>query len=550
MTDEIYRWDLIETRFSKFAAAVDGEGHVVRFWLHATQERGFRPRGVQDDAAIRPVREQVEEYCAGTRRVFDLVCKAQEGSDFERAVWAAMAEIPFGETVSYGAIAKSSQDIHFDMGEMVAWSREVTFGTPKHPPLPAWLVRAWFSVFPLDDWAYYVFAILLATAALWIAWKVSAPYLGAEKRVIGLALLTLVPFYNFHALKFNANTVLVPLWALTTWWFLRSFETRSPIWAALAGLAAACAMLGKYWSIFLLAGLAVAALADPRRGGYFRSAAPWITIAVGGLAIAPHLAWIVANDFAPFAYAVAAHPATRESAIMSAVGFVLGVAGYIAAPVALALAAARPGLRTFVDMVWPAEPARRLVLIAFAAPLLLPALAAVVAKVEIVSLWQMGAMTLLPVVLLASPLVTLSRADAVRLLALALAFPVLMTIAAPWIAIVIHREGVPNYATHYRLLARAVDRIWRETTDQPLRFVGSFTNVVNGMSFYLPSRPATLEINEPAVTPWADPERRARRAPAGLPGALTCMENLVRAGMTRHAVLPRRLRVADRRCAT
>ena len=49
----------------------------------------------------------------------------------------------------YGAIAKSSQDIHFDMGEMIAWSREVTFGTPKHPPLPAWLVRAWFSVFPL-----------------------------------------------------------------------------------------------------------------------------------------------------------------------------------------------------------------------------------------------------------------------------------------------------------------------------------------------------------------------------------------------------------------
>ncbi len=49
----------------------------------------------------------------------------------------------------YGAIAKSSQDIHFDMGEMIAWSREVTLGTPKHPPLPAWLVRAWFSVFPL-----------------------------------------------------------------------------------------------------------------------------------------------------------------------------------------------------------------------------------------------------------------------------------------------------------------------------------------------------------------------------------------------------------------
>src|SRR5215813_8261425 len=38
----------------------------------------------------------------------------------------------------YAVVAKASQDFHFDMGEMVAWSREVTFGTPKHPPLPTW----------------------------------------------------------------------------------------------------------------------------------------------------------------------------------------------------------------------------------------------------------------------------------------------------------------------------------------------------------------------------------------------------------------------------
>jgi hypothetical protein len=34
----------------------------------------------------------------------------------------------------YAAIAKSSQDIHPDMGEIVAWSREAGIGTPKHPP--------------------------------------------------------------------------------------------------------------------------------------------------------------------------------------------------------------------------------------------------------------------------------------------------------------------------------------------------------------------------------------------------------------------------------
>ena len=66
----------------------------------------------------------------------------------------------------YAVVAKQSQDFHFDMGEMVAWSREVTFGTPKHPPLPAWLVAAWFWIFPLTAWAYDLFAVGAAVVSL------------------------------------------------------------------------------------------------------------------------------------------------------------------------------------------------------------------------------------------------------------------------------------------------------------------------------------------------------------------------------------------------
>lgn len=440
----------------------------------------------------------------------------------------------------YGALAKGSQDIHFDMGEMVAWSRDAGIGTPKHPPLAAWLVGAWFKFFPLSDWAYYLFAMVLATFALWVAWRVSERYLDREKRVVGLLLLTFIPFFNFHALKFNANTVLIPLWALTTWWFLRSFETRSVIWAALAGTAAAAAMMGKYWSIFLLAGLGVAALADPRRAAYFRSAAPWATIAVGAILFAPHVAWIAAHDFAPFTYAVVAHQSTLASSAMSGLGFLLGVAGYLAAPVVIALVVARPSMAAVADTRWPRTPERRFALIAFVAPLVLPALAAMLAKVEIVSLWAMSAMTLVPVVLLSSPLVALPRRAAMWLLGAAVAFPILMVLASPFIAIWIHREGVPNHATHYRLLAQAIDKTWPETVKAPLRYLGSYTNIVNGVSFYLPDRPSTLDIVDPRSTPWSDEASVVR---AGI--ALVCPEpeaicmhflNARAGGATRHAV--------------
>ena len=72
-----------------------------------------------------------------------------------------------------------------------------------------------------------------------IIYPLHGHFLDGGKRVLGLALLTLVPFFNFHALKFNVNTVLMPVWAATTFFFLRSFETRSTLPAALAGLCAA-----------------------------------------------------------------------------------------------------------------------------------------------------------------------------------------------------------------------------------------------------------------------------------------------------------------------
>jgi len=430
----------------------------------------------------------------------------------------------------YGVLAKGSQDLHFDMGELVAWSREPAFGYPKHPPFGAWLVKAWFSVFPVTDWAYYLLAIVNATVALWIAWMLSARFLDGEKRVAGVALLTLVPFFNFHALTFNANTVLIPLWAATTWWFLRSFETRSPVFAALAGLAAGAAMLGKYWSIALLAGLGLAALADPRRGSYFASAAPWVTIAVGTLVLSPHVAWLVAHDFMPFGYAAGrVASADLSSTLVAVLRYVGGIAGYIAVPVVAAIVAARPGIAGIADALWPSTSDRRFVAVAFWAPLLLPAAAALAADARIVSLWTMPGMTLLPVVLMSSPLVVVSRVALVRLLAVAVAVPVAATLAAPAVATTIHRAGILLEATHYRLVAGAIEQAWRATTDRPLRMVGSDSHIVNGVAPYLADQPSTLDVFRPDRTPWADETRVAREGiamvcPVNEPWCVEAME--------------------------
>jgi 4-amino-4-deoxy-L-arabinose transferase-like glycosyltransferase len=415
----------------------------------------------------------------------------------------------------YGVIAKSSQDLHFDIGEMFAWSHQIDLSAPTHPPLGAWLTRAWFAVMPRQDWAFYLFGILLATIALWIAWRLAGRYLTPEKRVLGLALLSLLPFYNFHALKYNASSVLTPFWATTTWWFLLSFETRGAGFAALAGLAAGAAMLGKYWSIFLLAGLGLATLSDPRRTAYFRSPAPWLTIAAGTAVLAPHVLWIATHGFTTVDFAFTSHATTLMHAAAGSLYFLASVLGYIAVPTVLGALATLPSLAAVKDTLWPAAAGtesvvRRTILIAFAAPLFLAALAAIAARADLDPLWSMSAMTLLPVVLLASPLIHVNRTAAVHILALAVIFPLLLLAASPVIALVIHRQGVTNYASHYRLIAQAVEQAWRGATDKPLRIVGGNRPVVDGSNFYFAEPPATFVVTEPMRTPWVDQARIAR----------------------------------------
>jgi methylated-DNA-[protein]-cysteine S-methyltransferase len=49
---------------------------------------------------------QLREYFAGERRAFDLpLCLS--GTDFQKLVWRQLTAIPFGETWSYGQLAKS-----------------------------------------------------------------------------------------------------------------------------------------------------------------------------------------------------------------------------------------------------------------------------------------------------------------------------------------------------------------------------------------------------------------------------------------------------------
>ena len=96
------------------AFATDEEGSLLGLQFRNGRrptpvEEGLKLEGFalsRDENRTAAARKQLAEYFAGERRSFDLSV-ALRGSDFQEAVWEELSRIPFGDTRTYGEVARA-----------------------------------------------------------------------------------------------------------------------------------------------------------------------------------------------------------------------------------------------------------------------------------------------------------------------------------------------------------------------------------------------------------------------------------------------------------
>ena len=82
------------------AARLDSEGKIIK-----TAET-FESAVTEKTEALAETEQQLREYFAGIRKSFDVLLKP-DGTAFFQSVWKALLDIPYGETRTYGDIAKA-----------------------------------------------------------------------------------------------------------------------------------------------------------------------------------------------------------------------------------------------------------------------------------------------------------------------------------------------------------------------------------------------------------------------------------------------------------
>jgi methylated-DNA-[protein]-cysteine S-methyltransferase len=99
-------YDYLDSPIGSLLLAGDGNSLIELGFPAGKAARRHQAEWVRDSAPFLECTRQLRDYFAGQLRQFNLPL-APQGTEFQQQVWEALCAIPYGQTVSYGEVARS-----------------------------------------------------------------------------------------------------------------------------------------------------------------------------------------------------------------------------------------------------------------------------------------------------------------------------------------------------------------------------------------------------------------------------------------------------------
>ena len=250
------------------------------------------------------------------------------------------------------ATAISHRSGPWDNVEQLVWTQALQWGYYKHPPLPTWMLTAATLAFGPGIQTTWALGVTCVAIGLWLTWRLGCDLIGVRRATVGLLLSSTIAYYSVRALYYNHNVAMLPFVAAAALLLHRALrDGRLRQWVGF-GIAAGLGALCKYqivvfvvcWGWAAMSSMRarpdlsirpdLSALANkqhlsdedasmnervppdmhtsarrpvrpPSDAGRRASRGAGLAAAViaASVVVAPHLLWLIQNDFLPFQYA-------------------------------------------------------------------------------------------------------------------------------------------------------------------------------------------------------------------------------------------------------
>ena len=193
-----------------------------------------------------------------------------------------------------------------DTLEMIYWGREWQLGYYKHPPMPGWLaaIACWGQN---DAWPTYLLAQIATLTCFWCAFEVGRSMLGNAKALLAVMLMQGCYYYNFTTVEFNNNVTSRAFWAIAIVCLYKAIlgsanSNRVSLGWVFAGMSIGAGMLSKYDTAILAVTMLGFSMFHSQGRKCWKSWGPFACLAAAMIVFAPHLYWLIKNDFPTIAY--------------------------------------------------------------------------------------------------------------------------------------------------------------------------------------------------------------------------------------------------------
>jgi 4-amino-4-deoxy-L-arabinose transferase-like glycosyltransferase len=396
-------------------------------------------------------------------------------------------------------------NLPLDLIEALTYGREWQLGYDKLPPLPWWLVEATRVLFG-PDLFYYALAQATVVAAFLAVWGLARPLVGAVGAMAALLILDGLHYVHFTAAKFNHDVVQLPFWALAGFCYWAALRRGQMAYWVLLGLAIGVALLAKYFVVVLAVPLTLFLLIDRDARRALATPGPYVAAGLALVAAAPHLVWLVHNDFLPFHYAEARAAPSRGllDHLWHPIQFVIGQIAFMLPALAIAAPLMRPRSGTAVAKA-DAFDRRIVTLLAFGPGATVVAFSFVSGRGTI-AMWGYPLWLFLGLWIVLAARGVLDRARMARLVVLwALVF------CGFALAFVAAYGVMPAYDGRYRAVFFPGDRLgaemsarFRALTGRRLAYVVGTMWTGGNVAHYAPERPRVLIDGSSRRAPWID----------------------------------------------
>jgi hypothetical protein len=395
-------------------------------------------------------------------------------------------------------------NLPLDLIEALTYGREWQLGYDKLPPLPWWIVEIVYRVVGAD-FAYYLVSQVTVLAAFAAIWACARRLVGQRGALISVLIVDGLHFFGFTAPKFNHDVTQLPFWALAGFAFHSALRNgRLSHWAVL-GFALGGAMWAKYFVVVLALALVIFLCLDPEARQTLTTPGPYVATGVTLLVAAPHLVWLVENDFLPFRYADA-RAALHGGHALSPLVFAAAQFGWLTPSLLIALPLFYPPNKIPGTMS-TAEPDafdRRIITLLTFGPAAVLVVGALASGRGLISMWGYPLWLYLGLWIVMMAPLAYEQFRVVRVVGV---WGVVTMVYV--FAFIAQYAVLPRFDDRYRASVFPGDRLgariadgFRAVTGRPLAYVISTMWLGGNISHYSSEHPRTLVDGKPARAPW------------------------------------------------